>query len=405
MTITRNPDSENQKQCSSVLNVRTSIEFLERRFAFSADGSSDSSQTLEVISENDSELVCRLQQDDNSRLYVDDQPVFLNTGIVNQEHLQSDNRYGINILYAKSNGSKNYFVVSFLGNKYKLLADKTWKINGLFHSLQNESSEELINSARTQIINNEPLVQKNLLLDGEVFSVDGKTAFLFRPETISSAMTQKPWILYSPTLPNYPDQAEYWMHREFVSAGVAVAGIDTGESYGSPEALAANEKLYEEMVARGYSKKPAVFGRSRGGLWASAWAIAHPDRTAGVAGIYPVFDWRVYPGVEIASHSYGLSREEMIMNSSSLCPVEQLHITAEADVPFFLIHGDSDSVVPIESNSLKVKEQYESLGKGNLVTLIVAEGQGHKYWEGYFRCRPLVDFLINQARESSDIVL
>ena len=95
----------------------------------------------------------------------------------------------------------------------------------------------------------------------------------------------------------------------------------------------------------------------------------------------------------------------MIMNSSSLCPVEQLHITAEADVPFFLIHGDSDSVVPIESNSLKVKEQYESLGKGNLVTLIVAEGQGHKYWEGYFRCRPLVDFLIDQARESSNMLL
>ena len=30
--------------------------------------------------------------------------------------------------------------------------------------------------------------------------------------------------------------------------------------------------------------------------------------------------------------------------------------------------------------------------------LIVAEGQGHNFWEGFFHCQQLVDFLIEKAR-------
>jgi hypothetical protein len=32
------------------------------------------------------------------------------------------------------------------------------------------------------------------------------------------------------------------------------------------------------------------------------------------------------------------------------------------------------------------------------VTLIVAPGQGHSFWEGFFHCQPLVDFLIARAK-------
>ena len=44
----------------------------------------------------------------------------------------------------------------------------------------------------------------------------------------------QPWIFYAPTLPSYPDAAERWMHEQFLAAGVAVAGVDVGEAYGSP---------------------------------------------------------------------------------------------------------------------------------------------------------------------------
>lgn len=240
--------------------------------------------------------------------------------------------------------------------------------------------------------------QKNLVLPGEVFEVAGRMAFLFSPADVESADEPKPWILYSPTLPAYPDAAEKWMHEQFVAAGVAVAGIDTGESYGSPEAVKAAEALHADMVRRGYSKRPAVLGRSRGGLWASAWAIAHPDLTAGVGGIYPVYDWRTYPGVAKAAPAYGLTPEQLEAQAAALCPIERIDAAARAGVPFCIIHGDDDKVVPLGPNSAELKKRYDALGKGDLVTLIVATGQGHSFWEGFFHCQPLVDFLIARAK-------
>lgn len=244
---------------------------------------------------------------------------------------------------------------------------------------------------------------KNLVVPGEVFSVDGHTAFLFTPAEVDAlpAGAPRPWILYGPTLAPYPDEAERWMHERFTEAGVAVAGIDTGESYGSPAAVAATEKLHAEMVKRGYAAKPALLGRSRGGLWASAWAIAHPDLTAGLGGIYPVYDWRTYPGAEGAAGAYGLAPADLVARAAEFCPVERIDVAARAGIPVCIIHGDIDAVVPIEPNSGRLKARYEALGKGDLVELIVAEGQGHNFWEGFFHCQNLVDFLIRRARSGA----
>jgi pimeloyl-ACP methyl ester carboxylesterase len=246
---------------------------------------------------------------------------------------------------------------------------------------------------------------KQLILPGEVLAVGGHTAFIFTSAATPGQQPNakpgtKPWILYSPTLPSYPDKAEQWMHEQFTKAGIAVAGIDTGESYGSPEALKAAEALHAEMVRRGYSTKPALLGRSRGGLWASAWAIAHPELTAGVGGIYPVYDWRTYPGVVKAAPAYGLTPDELLARVAELCPIEQIDVAAKAGVPFCIIHGDDDKLVPLGPNSAELKKRYEAAGKGDLVNLIIAKGQGHSFWEGFFHCQELVDFLIERARGS-----
>jgi len=242
-------------------------------------------------------------------------------------------------------------------------------------------------------------LSKKLNLPGEVFEVGGRTAFVFAPAADTSRPpTGKPWILYAPTLPAYPDEAERWMHEQFTRAGVAVAGIDTGESYGSPAGVAAAEALHAEMVRRGYSKRPAALGRSRGGLWASAWAIAHPELTAGIGGIYPVYDWRTYPGLEKAAPAYGLAPAELAARAAELCPIERIGLIAAAGVPVCIIHGDDDKVVPLEANSAELKRRYQAAGKGELVRLILAEGQGHSVWDGFFHCQELVDFLVARAK-------
>jgi hypothetical protein len=87
----------------------------------------------------------------------------------------------------------------------------------------------------------------------------------------SRRTTPQPWIFYAPTLAPYPDRHERWMHERFVAAGVAVAGIDVGEAYGSPASHALFDALYRELAStRGFAARPCLLGRSRGGLWVTS---------------------------------------------------------------------------------------------------------------------------------------
>ena len=69
-----------------------------------------------------------------------------------------------------------------------------------------------------------------------------------------------------------------------------------------------------------------------------------------------------------------------------------------AGVPVCIIHGDVDEVVPLGPNSARLEARYDEAGRGDLVRLIVAPGQGHNFWEGFFHCGELVDFLVARAR-------
>ncbi|MCA9057391.1 MAG: prolyl oligopeptidase family serine peptidase [Planctomycetaceae bacterium] len=246
-----------------------------------------------------------------------------------------------------------------------------------------------------------PKVVKQLILPGESFLVEGRAAFVMLPPE-SLRRSPQPWIMYAPTLPAYPDIHEKWMHEQFLNAGIAVAGIDIGEAYGSPNGRRLMTALYDELVQhRDYAAKPALLGRSRGGLWVSSWAIEHPDRVAAIGGIYPVFDLTTYPGLNRAAPAYELSAEQLQQTLTQHNPIEQAHVLAEHRIPVNIIHGDVDSVVPLDRNSLRLKQIYEANGQAKLMQLTVAEGQGHNYWEGFFHCQPLVNFLIESARGSN----
>src|SRR5262249_30272660 len=212
----------------------------------------------------------------------------------------------------------------------------------------------------------------------------------------------QPWIWYAPTLPGLPDQHEKWMHENFLAAGIAVAGVDVGESYGSPAGRARFSEFYQEMTERrGFGAKPVLLGRSRGGLMVLSWAVEHPEAVAGLAGIYPVFDFRTYPGLERAAPAYGITANELGERSVKNNPIERVVSLAKARVPVFLIHGDMDTVVPLKENSSELLRRYQLEDAGDSVQLVVAKGQGHNFWEGFFRCQELVDFAIERARDGA----
>jgi YVTN family beta-propeller protein len=192
------------------------------------------------------------------------------------------------------------------------------------------------------------------------------------------------------------------MHERFVAAGIAVAGVDVGESYGGPRGRALFTDFYRNMTERrGFAAKPVLLGRSRGGLMILSWAVEHPEVVAGIAGIYPVFDFRTYPGLDKAAPAYGMTGQELSERSAENNPIERLAPLANTAVPAFLIHGDVDTVVPLQENSAEFVRRYEAAGAGASVKLVVARDQGHNYWEGFFRCQELVDFTIEHARDGA----
>ena len=127
----------------------------------------------------------------------------------------------------------------------------------------------------TQVASSQEITagNKSLPLPGESFRFDGHDAFVIAP---SDATVNTPWVWYAPTLPNLPGTAETWMFERFTEAGIAIAGIDVGESFGSPAGRSIYSAFYHYLVnARRYSARPVLLARSRGGLMLYSWAAEH----------------------------------------------------------------------------------------------------------------------------------
>lgn len=239
--------------------------------------------------------------------------------------------------------------------------------------------------------------RKALPMDGEVFTVDGCKAFVIEPEESDRRDGPMPWVWYAPTLPRLPGDAEKWMFERFLSAGVAIAGVDVGESYGCPSGVRVYDAFHGHLRSkRGYADRPCLLARSRGGLMLYAWAATQPEKVAGIAGVYPVCDLASYPGLEKAAPAYGLDAAGLAASLSDHNPIERLAALAEARVPVRHIHGDSDEVVPLDANSGALAKRYTALG--GPVELEVVRGRGHDMWRGWFESELLTEFVIERAR-------
>jgi hypothetical protein len=237
-------------------------------------------------------------------------------------------------------------------------------------------------------------VEKRLPIKGEVFAIQDRPAFLIVPEKPKPGPI--PWVLYAPTLRGLPDGAEKWMFERFLKAGIAIAGVDVGESYGNPKGRAVYSSLHEHLVTkRRLAKQACLLARSRGGLMLYCWAAENPEKVRCITGIYPVCNIVSYPSLKRACGAYGLTSVELEAELAKHNPIDRLAALAKAKVPIFHIHGDKDHVVPLDKNSAIIKELYDKLG--GPMTLEVVPGQGHNMWSGWFQSQNLVDFLIAHA--------
>lgn len=228
----------------------------------------------------------------------------------------------------------------------------------------------------------------------ENIEVNKRKAFIISPE-YTQTISRHPWVWYAPTLPGLPGAEEGWMIQHFLDNGIAMAGIDVGESMGNRKGVNLFSDLYAEMVKRNYSKRPVLLARSRGGLMLYNWASRNPRKTGAIAGIYPVCDLRSYPGIKNAALAHDMSERKLIKILYRYNPVSLLKPLAKNDVPILHLHGDQDAVVPLEENSAEVERKYREYG-GNM-QLLIQHGHGHDMWEGFFKSTELVNFVIKHA--------
>lgn len=223
--------------------------------------------------------------------------------------------------------------------------------------------------------------------------VSGCNAFIYGA---TEPRIGSPWVWYSPTIAGtLPDANDTWTLDKLRNGGLAVAGIDVGESYGNAAGRAKFTDFYNAMVGFGFSSRVCMLVRSRGGLQGYNWAAEHASAVAGIAGIYPVGDILSYPGSAVAAAAYGMSEAAFLAQLSNCNPIERLSPLRNANISIYHLHGDSDGTVPLNANSQVVKDRYDQLGGS--MTLVVVPGAGHDLNAAFFQSQPLVDFILGHA--------
>ena len=228
----------------------------------------------------------------------------------------------------------------------------------------------------------------------EYIEAAGRPGFVLLPPDRTEP---SPWVWYAPTfVDSFPRTENLWMLERLFSRGMAAAGVDVGESYGSPAGRAVFGAFYQEMTGRhGLAEKAVLLPQSRGGLMHYAWAAENPEKVLCIAGIFPVGDLRSYPGLDRAAPAYNMSPAELEQALAEHNPVSRLAPLAAAGVPIAHVHGDSDTVVPVERNSGALAREYADLGGS--FELIPVPGGGHEVTPAFFQCERLVAFILGQV--------
>jgi alpha-beta hydrolase superfamily lysophospholipase len=229
----------------------------------------------------------------------------------------------------------------------------------------------------------------------ENFEIEEHKAFLYSaPEPAKG----KPWVWYAPTLKGVSLAGRKLYFESLLHAGIGIAGFDLGEVRGAPGSTAKFSLFYEEMVRRGWSPKPILLGQSRGGLMMLAWAMRNPEKLRAFVGIYPVCNlanWPLKNSKAATLADFALPEAELVARLSQFNPVDNLQGLLANKVPMFVVHGDSDVVVPYDDNTRVLKERYEA--GGGQITVKLVPGEGHKASPSFFECPELVEFVIAEA--------
>ncbi len=228
------------------------------------------------------------------------------------------------------------------------------------------------------------------------FDYDGRKCFVVEPQKEAPG---RPWIW----------RARFWGHRPEADLGLLEKGfhlayMDVAEMLGNREAVAHWNKFYKLLTGKyGFSKKVALEGMSRGGLYIYSWAAANPKKVSAIYADAPVCDITSWPlalrkgkpdpkGWEMAVRAFSFkSVEEARAYKGN--PIDILKPLARHRVPLLHVAGDADEVVPLADNTRVLEKRYRELGGD--ITIIIKPGVGHKH--GLDDPSPIINFVLKNT--------
>ena len=224
--------------------------------------------------------------------------------------------------------------------------------------------------------------------------VDQHRGFVLQP---LHPRADHPWVWFAPVLHGEPNEHHAFLFRALLAQGISVTGLDIGESYGSPKGRELFSKFYAKAVQMGLSGSPCLLAQSRGALMLFNWAAEHAQSVRCIGGIYPVMDMQTWPGLnqKDLQAAYQESAAQLLQDLPNNNPILRLDPLERAGIPIFIVHGDSDQLVPLAPNSGLAAAKCHS------VRLVVIHGKGHEESPEFFENRELLDFLSMPAAVSN----
>ena len=204
------------------------------------------------------------------------------------------------------------------------------------------------------------------------FKLDGVACKVVAPK---EAAAGKPWIWRARFFGHEPQ-----LDKALLEKGFHVAYCDVVDLFGAPKAVARWDKFYEFLTKeKGFDKKPALEGMSRGGLIVYSWAKKNPEKVSCIYADAPVCDISDWPQSSERNwpkflKAYGFKDDEEALAYKGY-PIHGLEPLAKAKVPLLHVVGDADTTVLVAKNTAVLAERYKALG--GEIEVIHKPGGGH----------------------------
>ncbi len=209
------------------------------------------------------------------------------------------------------------------------------------------------------------------------FEVGGRPSCVILPKCAAAG---NPWVWRTEFLGAFD-----CVDMALLERGWHVAYHKVSDMYGCPESIVMMRE-FQEVAEEEFalSPYPALFGFSRGGLYAVNYAKTYPDHVGLLYLDAPVLDIRNWPITTSNEKErseclrwFGLTMETL--DAFRGCPIDYAADIAASGLPVLIVAGAEDKTVYYEENTVVFERRYKEAGGKRLLVIVKPHCDHHPH--------------------------